>query len=289
MRDFLDFIHGDQQGLVEVRTIRDGRVRQWWESDRQAAVDLSIQQSDEGWDAYYGVLARLLKSGDATAVSPTTAVLWADLDAKVSGSKQRCLTNLVGYPIPPSVVVDSGHGYHAYWKLDQFILYEQARLMMIGLAEGLKGDSVWDAPRILRIPGTTNWKDHDSPIPVRTIVFDTTNVMRPADFYNETEVGYAKVTPRFEHHPWSDKQHFDAAMDLPGWLDDLIRDGAPQGQRSEACWKVIKNLIEHGWTDDAIERAFDTGGIGEKMREKRDGQRWFQRSLAKARQQGPAS
>lgn len=280
MRDFLDFLMSPE-GYVEVRSIRDGRVRQWWEEDRQAAVDLAIAQSDEGWDAYYGVLPRTTRAGDAAHITTLCPLLWADLDAKTIGSKQQALQALVRYDIPPSVVVDSGHGYHAYWKLTAPVHFDLAKMTMIGIARQLKGDHVYDQARILRIPGTTNWKDPEAPVPVRTVVFNTTQVLRHADFYRQTEAGVDDQRPR--KMPAIPPRSM--SLSLPAWLEDLIRDGAPQGQRSEACFKVMIQLAKRGWTDAEIESVFETGGIGEKMREMRTGKRWFDHSMAKARLQ----
>jgi hypothetical protein len=44
-------------------------------------------------------------------------------------------------------------------------------------------------------------------------------------------------------------------------------------------------LIKRGWTDAEILHAFETGHIGEKMREMRTGDKWFDYSLNKARAQ----
>ena len=273
-----------QQGLVEIRSIRDGKVRQWFEEDRQAAVDLAIAQSDEGWDAYYGVLPRTGRVGDAEHVIGEAGVLWADLDAKAVGSKQQALMSLIRCPLPPSVVVDSGHGYHAYWRLESAVPFGKAQVTMIGLARVLNGDHVYDQPRILRIPGTTNWKDPEVPMPVRTVVFNTTNILRYADFHKITERGYEDLKPKAPQYSesWQTRRHDD---DLPDWLEGLIRDGVPQGERSEQAFKVMVKLAQRGWTDADIRAAFDGGGIGEKMREMRTGERWFNHSLAKARQQ----
>ena len=271
-------------GYVEVRSIRDGKVRQWWERDRQAAVDLAIQQSDLGWDAYYGVLPRTERAGDAEHITPWTPVLWADLDAKMIGSKQQALMSLVRADIPPSVVVDSGHGYHAYWKLQDAVEWRTAKMAMVGIAQALRGDHVYDQARILRIPGTTNWKDPENPVQVRTIVFDTTNVRPIGDFHRWIDVGIHELAPRptttlVSYVPPADR------ADLPSWLVDLIRDGAPQGQRSEQAFKVMAHLARRGWGDGEILDAFEQGGIGEKMREMRGGERWFHRSLERARAQ----
>jgi hypothetical protein len=281
MRDFLDFLQGPE-GYVEIRSIRDGKVRQWWEKDRQAAVDLALAQSDEGWDAYYGVLPRLERAGDSSAISPMTSALWADLDAKTIGSKQQALMSLVRFEMPPSVVVDSGHGYHAYWKLRVPYQFAQARMAMVGLARQLNGDHVYDQARILRIPGTVNWKDRDEPMPVRTVVFNTTQELRFSDFYRQTQAGIDALAPP---KPRPGPRRLYDHDDLPDWLDRLIQDGAPQGQRSEQAFKVMCQLAKRGWSDAEIKSVFETGGIGEKMREMRSGDRWFDHSMKKARLQ----
>ena len=281
MRDFLDFVTLPQ-GFIEIRAIKDGKVRQWWEEDRGKASDLALELSDLGWDAYYGVLPRKEMSGDATAVVPFTRTLWADLDAKVHMTKRQALMALVNFDIPPSVVVDSGHGYHAYWRLGDLILFDEAKPMMVGLARMLRGDHVYDRPRILRIPGTTNWKDPAEPMPVRTVVFDTTRLFRPGDFHQYAEIGLRELNPpKPKPVAYVPPERRD---ELPGWLEDLIRDGAPQGERSEAAFKVMCHLAKRGWSDAEIRAAFDGGGIGDKVREMRTGgDRWFNRSLSRAR------
>jgi hypothetical protein len=45
------------------------------------------------------------------------------------------------------------------------------------------------------------------------------------------------------------------------------------------------HLLRYGWTYDEIKAAFEQGGIGEKMREMKGGDRWFDRSLERARAQ----
>jgi P4 family phage/plasmid primase-like protien len=80
----------------------------------------------------------------------------------------------------PSVWVWSGHGLQPYWPIDR----DSAELLTNAEASALAGafgrfvqrlardlygvklDSVFDLPRVLRVPGTTNWKDPDEPRPV---------------------------------------------------------------------------------------------------------------------------
>jgi hypothetical protein len=82
------------------------------------------------------------------------------------------LASLAGTGLPASLVVDSGGGLHAYWRFSEAIETTERALVEsigLGLARQLDGDpSVRDLPRILRLPGTLNWKLH-SPRPVRLL------------------------------------------------------------------------------------------------------------------------
>ncbi len=66
----------------------------------------------------------------------------------------------------PTFVVDSGAGYHAYWKLDQPFLIdgepskaEEAERYNQQLEAEFGGDHCWNIDRILRLPGTLNRPD----------------------------------------------------------------------------------------------------------------------------------
>lgn len=277
--DFLTFIQPGV-GLCEIRAFRDGKVYQQWFTDRRDAEAQALDLDQWGWDAYYGVLPRLRAEGTAQAVIPWTDVLWTDLDAKAyNGNKDQALRALLSYDIQPSVIVDSGHGYHAYWKLAALVPFAGAHATMKGIAKQLHGDHTYDAPRILRVPGTYNRKD-EIPIPVRVIRFDTTRVMRHSDFVDATDIGAWAPPPRnVEYVPPGERKP------LPDWLESLIREGAPQGSRSEQAYKVMCQLAERGWSDAEIRQAFEGTGIGEKMMEmgQEGGERWFTRSLGRAR------
>lgn len=280
MQELLHYLH-DTPGYTEIRAIKDGDVQQSFFHSTGEALELAKYLSEGEWDVYYGVLRRLTPRGTSLDVAQDSDVLWADLDSKTE-SKQATLTRLVGYDIPPAVIVDSGHGYHAYWKLSAYIPTPRACVIMRGLAKQLHGDHVYDPPRILRVPGTTNWKDPSLPLPVRVLRFDTTRDMRPGDFEVPERLGWRELEPRppvvTEYVPQSDRE------ELPDWLTQLIQEGVPQGQRSEAAFKVMVHLAKRGWSDAEIQSLFETQAIGEKYREMRSGgQRWLDRSLSKAR------
>ncbi|MCV7205289.1 hypothetical protein H7J71_25115 [Mycolicibacterium peregrinum] len=123
-------------------------------------------------------------SGRGTADDVTRlAALWCDLDVKTTGcpTMQSAwaiineLANLLG--AHPSAIVKSGHGLQPYWTVDDGDITDACRTEMAALLRrwgrlvtlvashhGSKVDNVYDLPRILRTPGTTNNKN--TPVPV---------------------------------------------------------------------------------------------------------------------------
>jgi hypothetical protein len=84
--------------------------------------------------------------------------------------KKFCRT--VGLPRP--IVVSSGRGLHVYWPLTEAVTREEwepvaARLKEVCKAQGLRVDpAVFEAARILRIPGTLNFKGEE-PVEVQVL------------------------------------------------------------------------------------------------------------------------
>lgn len=103
--------------------------------------------------------------------------LYTEYDAKdFDGSKEAAYAAVEALDPPPSVVVDSGGGYHCYWLFDEpFSLTtpetrEEAKRLQAAWVAFTGGDpAVKDLARVLRVPGTLNYK-YDPPRPV-TFVF----------------------------------------------------------------------------------------------------------------------
>lgn len=78
--------------------------------------------------------------------------------------------------LPHPVVVSSGNGLHLYWPLDKEISPEvwlpiAKRLKAVCAEHGLRADPTCtaDSARILRIPGTFNYRDPSNPKPVEVL------------------------------------------------------------------------------------------------------------------------
>lgn len=165
-----------------------------------------------GLDVYVGVCARRARGGTAGDVVAVTA-LWAELDGAQGGkghgcaSKHEAWSRLSSCPVPPSIIVDSGGGYHAYWLLDEALTdrdqMRQVPLWNARLREllrndtGYAGDDVGDLARILRLPGTVNLKRKDEVRPV---------VLAYCDADSAYSLDYLdSVLPALPVRAWSDE------------------------------------------------------------------------------------
>lgn len=139
------------------------------------AIELSDNGSDI-WHAVNPVSASPTsgKRGDETAVSYQIAIV-VDIDIRSDAHKSDNLaTNFDEaksfLPFTPSLIIDSGYGLHAYYIFNTPIeitnqnreeLKRRNNLLIDVVrqkANGKKIDGVGDLPRILRTPGTYNYK-----------------------------------------------------------------------------------------------------------------------------------
>lgn len=114
------------------------------------------------------------------------AAVYVDIDYKDGGAgsvaKARelvdLLSDLIG--VGPSAVIYSGHGIQPYWAIDPEEDFEPVLAQGIlnrwgAFARFVAGsldvqlDSVFDLPRIFRVPGSRNMKDADNPVDVVAI------------------------------------------------------------------------------------------------------------------------
>jgi hypothetical protein len=225
-------------------------------------------------DVYFGVLPRVRRGGTASDVTGTTKVVWADVDAKMHDhSKQSALSALNKVSPEPNILVDSGGGYHAYWLLRNPIKTEVGTSIMKGIAKACGGDHTYDAPRILRLPGTPNHKYSTWP-EARIMTFNTTRLLPYGDlepFLEQDEDVQRAFRPRPE-----------VSVPVPTWLEELINTHFEKGSRSEAAFRAALWLWRYGYTEDEIEGIFEKAPIGESYREKgAGGHRWLSHMISK--------
>lgn len=154
-----------------------------------------------GTSSSKGSSFRRLKMDQASGIY----ALWADIDIRDANTHKKLnlppdrdsaieLVNLGG--LEPTVIVDSGHGLHAWWVLGDFWRFTgpgditaaalltqrwHATLRVRAAERGWVLDSVFDLSRVLRVPGTLNHKS-DPAVPVSLIECEPGRTYSPSDF-----------------------------------------------------------------------------------------------------------
>lgn len=207
-------------GVIEVRIIedkKDGIVveRKWFESVDSLIADISrLNNLSDSRHAgvFFGVLPRRARGhGDNESTGPGLAV-WVDIDFRdFAGGEDEARKRLAAFPFAPSILVRSGHGLHAYWLLRE--PSEPAVLSTIAksLAGALGGDHVHDAARIMRLPGSSNWKDPSSPALVTIEKIETSLTVNPSELVDVLNTIVAAATsgstePKPDPEPTTDDE-----------------------------------------------------------------------------------
>jgi hypothetical protein len=140
----------------------------------QALTQHIMSLAMRGYDVYVGVCPRVAPEGPGRKLGKDAieqvGAMWVDLDAKVPGSCKEILDNC-------DIVVSTGNGWHGY-KIapqparvgsarDRANIEAKVRSFANTLLVGT--DNVSNVDRILRVPGTINWKDVDNPKPVQML------------------------------------------------------------------------------------------------------------------------
>lgn len=117
-------------------------------------------EENEGENIYFGVGTRKGMRGKKENVMEIPA-LYVDVDLKRDrDSDNSVLRDLASFVPEPSVIVDSGGGFHAYWLLETpFKPAIEIEPYLKGLCGSIGGDGkAAECARILRVPNTINTK-----------------------------------------------------------------------------------------------------------------------------------
>ena len=171
-----------ERGLLQVKCIRTGsQPRMFW-YDSPAALLRDLGQlkalNRQGFSIYFGVATYSDRKGTKDLAAWLFTV-HADLDGKDYDDDwhtgkviARGLLEALPATLQPSALVDTGHGFHAYWVLSQPLEANAATISQVeavnaGLVEYLGCDpAAKDASRVLRLPGFQNVKEPNDPLPV---------------------------------------------------------------------------------------------------------------------------
>jgi len=181
-RDFLNLLFGDCAGPINVCTLRNssGAGPQLTSDDPEELSEFIVKHDRPGWGTYVCVSTMIdAKHHHSKEAINEIPALHVDIDLKdIADSKDevvRKLKTLLRYP--PSFIVDSGHGCHAYWRFKEAITDVTAvdpitEIKMINriekalklLCDLVGGDIKPTQPSaVMRMPGSFNTKIEDKP------------------------------------------------------------------------------------------------------------------------------
>jgi putative DNA primase/helicase len=175
--DFINVLFDGTEGPINIATLRNasGAGPQITSDDTEALKKFVIKHDQRGWGVYACVSTMVDKkhhhSKEAINEIPS---LHIDIDSKdIDDSKNDVVRKLKTLRLPPSILVDSGNGIHAYWKFKEAIhiadehYTPQERLEEIDRIEAalkllcdlVGGDiKVTQPSAVMRLPGTFNTK-----------------------------------------------------------------------------------------------------------------------------------
>jgi hypothetical protein len=177
-----DHLHGEARLNIvgapddlyfELRCIHPttGDARSFWSKvgDKRALTNAlnrgTALNRESGYGLYFAPCLRRDKQGKAEAAALLPA-FWVDLDCDDDPTKRAAAFNrLHTFNPPPSAVIDSGGGLHAYWLLSEPVtLDEDTRKQTAGILRGLfsalGGDPqyVKSVASVMRLPSSINTK-----------------------------------------------------------------------------------------------------------------------------------
>jgi len=216
-----------------------------------------------GYGVYYATTLKRRGINDGQRSKERDAswcsALWVDidLDAGDYASKDDAYQAICDFIPVASVVIDSGGGLHALWritpvKVDPTTL-PQLKQTLKGLAMALKGDPhVAELARVLRLPGTLNTKPKRDNAPCEIVYF----LDGETDYHEFDDVTRLAV---FRPAPYTPPPLPDGIrLQVPAWVSEYLQNGAPQGTRNNRLFAASIEYHVNGLS--RMEALRDLGG-----------------------------
>lgn len=247
MKDFFDnlYEHGtlNEYRNIEIRAIVFGEgVRcNEWISDTSKIE--GICKEVNGLHYYFGCASRSPNYGDKEHVRECP-FLWTEIDFKETPEK-KALQNILDAGkagFKPTYIIHSGGGYHLYWKLKEPYYINEGNKSkddikswesyLRRLCFAMDGDmQCAEIARILRVPGTHNYKYEHKPM---------VKILKHYDVeYNLTDI--VDCLPPESDIPKKSRSKSDFNWDTEGFIQKAYAGGPyGEGHRNEVVKEVIK-------------------------------------------------
>lgn len=232
------------------------RVKTLEASFDSVIADWIVRSNRNRYQTYFSVCPRDFmrtsaanrpKAADNDCVTKAVGA-WVDLDSP------RWKAHVDSAKPPATFITSTGHGAQFFFRYGNAVPIAQAVEDSKRLAATHGGDNVFDPRRVMRIPGTKNWKP-DFPTPPTAEIYS-------ADF--------DKIFAGADNGKSGSSVKEGDINSLQWWLRDAILNGHEGAQpplvkegegganvdRSEVDFAVMKELFSAGWGEESIEAVF---------------------------------
>jgi len=231
--------------------------------------DLNANQTEPG-NIYFGINARNSAVGNKKEHVIGFGAYYLDLDdnkgySKEDRAKQITFWKQIG--LTPSIVIDSGHGYHAYWLLTRIVSGEEGEPVlkrMVAITGCKVKGNTFDVTRIFRLPGFLNqkrWFEHDSP----PCCIRMPNEKEINELVADGDAPVQMYDPSvFETFPASENadiaKYLEAANTLPGDFNENLK------QLVTDTGAELRAMVRHKAEDMAQSTTFDSTPVEQEAK-----------------------
>lgn len=277
--------------LIEITALgpRFQRPVKRWFTNPVLAAEFALEMNDVGLSAFVAINTRNAFTGFEYNVPEVTA-LALDLQPEKT-SIELVAAWLTAIGIAPTAQTSSGFGAHMYFVLSEAVEPHRAKLVWERLCKVTRSDPIFNTNRILRLPGTLNWKKkpprwcHFTALDVHR-QYTLNHIDRVLDLANAPPARTAKEGIPIDQDLSID--WFDLRKSLPPSVQDIIDTGEKnaysekQITRSEADWLVVCALVRAGASDKMIHWIYETQPVG-VMKYRSAGAHYLHRTIESAR------
>ena len=161
---------GGHVHLCAISNSRTEKPKGLWSNDLDELVDFATKWNTKRWNLYWTVNPLMRDPGPKPKESDVMEMRWIHVDVDpreredVDQEQQRILDLLQSQEPKPTLIIFSGGGYQAFWRLEQPIaingrddLIADAKRYNKQMVNMLQADACQNVDRLMRLPGTVNW------------------------------------------------------------------------------------------------------------------------------------
>jgi len=229
--------------------------------------DWIMKHNNAMYDVYYGVCPRrsVKRTAKGYAVAGTNedvshaVCAWMDYD-------KSTWKPIIKEKPEPSIVVATGHGAHFYWRYPEAMDIKKAVEDTLVFEKKYGGDPVSDPARILRLPGTRNWKE---PEKNHAAAWEGGNIESFFTDWKDVPTGTAKAAKSVYDLNWDLRNVIISGYTAAVGPYEARDPESKEIDRSRVDFRVMVDLLLHDFAEEEIRAIFFNKeyGVSEKTLE----------------------